>query len=517
MCKEETIDRIENYVIQKVDQVDFSYRKPLRPISCILDKKSDVMKLSTIVLAILIIFPLTDIWSTNLEISNVRIVNRDGVANHPISVIFDIKWDNSWNNEKNHDAVWVFMKFGGEWDNHVKLNPSNHRVLKTRSSNDVSPSIDVSSDSLGFFIFPSGEFRGTADYKLQILLDTANQEISWRKLNGLQVFGVEMVYIPQGAFTLGSPDEESIRRASFYKSDNDGNPAGLFTVSSEASINVSPTNGNFYYWSEEALYNGDQQGPIPAEFPKGFDAFYIMKYELTQGQYVDFLNKLPANWTYIRSPLGGRDYHKKRGGIYFKEGKYIAKHPHRPMNYVSFTDGLAYSDWAGLRPITELEYEKAARGSEEAIPAGFVWGTDSYDQLERYVNEDDDLITTNDFDESMLSDETRPILGASYFWVMDLSGSVWEKVITVGNPVGRAFKGSHGDGILDFGHATNEDWPKSDDEVGGFGYRGGGYYEVGTIYSDFNPHSPTGYRYYGAWSGGPRYISYGYRAGRTVD
>ena len=30
------------------------------------------------------------------------------------------------------------------------------------------------------------------------------------------------------------------------------------------------------------------------------------------------------------------------------------------MNFVSFTDALAFTDWAGLRPITELEYEKAA-------------------------------------------------------------------------------------------------------------------------------------------------------------
>ena len=34
--------------------------------------------------------------------------------------------------------------------------------------------------------------------------------------------------------------------------------------------------------------------------------------------------------------------------------------------------------------------------------------------------------------------------------------------------------------------------------------------------SDFNPHSPIGYRYYVAWSGGPGYVAYGYRAGRKA-
>ena len=48
------------------------------------------------------------------------------------------------------------------------------------------------------------------------------------------------------------------------------------------------------------------------------------------------------------------------------------------MNYVSFTDGLAFTDWAALRPITELEYEKAARGPSEPIDAEFVWGTNTY-------------------------------------------------------------------------------------------------------------------------------------------
>ena len=128
-----------------------------------------------------------------------------------------------------------------------------------------------------------------------------------------------------------------------------------------------------------------------------------------------------------------------------------------------------------------------------------------------------ETVTSNGWDESQLDDSTRPVFGASYYWVMDLSGSVWEKVITIGNEIGRQFTGSHGDGILDFGHATNADWPNSNDEVGGFGYRGGGYYQTGTYYSEFNPHSPIGYRYYGAWSGGPHSIAYGFRAGRTDE
>ena len=455
--------------------------------------------------------------ATDVSVENVRVVNRDDVLQTPMSVIFDLKWKNAWNNAKNRDAVWVFMKYAGAWNNQVKLKSTGHKVLQNRIADSPSPTIEVSEDGLGFFIYPSTAYRGDQDFKLQILLDTTGIKISYSQLTGLTVYPLEMVYIPEGGFSVGSPDEAAIKRAAFYQSDANGQPKGTFTISSESPIEVGAKENALYYWSETALYNGDQQGPIPGEFPKGFKAFYVMKYELTQGQYAAFLNTLPENWTYLRSPIGGKTYYEKRGGIRLKNGKYVADNPHRPMNYVSFTDGLAFTDWACLRPITELEYEKAARGPAKPIPAEFVWGNNTYDLLERYVNEEAELVMANGHDESELTDQNRPVFGASYYWVMDLSGSVWEKVITIGNPIGRAFKGSHGDGKLDFGHATNSDWPTSDNEVGGFGYRGGGYYQVGTVYSDFNPHSPVGYRYYGAWSGGPRYISYGYRAGRTAE
>ncbi|PHN00840.1 formylglycine-generating enzyme family protein [Flavilitoribacter nigricans] len=457
------------------------------------------------------------LFATDLTIENIRAVYRPDVAPDQARVIFDLRWKNAWNNDRNHDAVWVFVKLDGYYNNHVKLKPAGHRVLVNRLPGTTEPRIEVAADSLGILIYPSGNYRGDVDLKLELLLDQG-RPFNGRRLQGnFQVYGLEMVYIPAGGFTLGSPDDPAREKAAFYRSDAAGEPDGLFEIRSEAAIPVGPNAGELYYWSENALYNGDQQGPIPEAFPKGFRAFYIMKYELTQGQYAAFLNHLPDTWTYVRSPLGGRDYYEHRGGIRLIDGKYVADNPKRPMNYVSFTDGLAYTDWAALRPLTELEYEKAVRGPAQPIPGEFVWGTNNYDQLERYVTPDAELVLANGHSESELTDANRPVFGASYYWVMDLSGSVWEKVITVGNPVGRQFVGSHGDGNLSFGHATNADWPKSDDEVGGFGYRGGGYYEVGRSYDDFNPHSPVGYRYYGAWSGGPRSIAYGYRAGRTAQ
>ncbi|MEM8896877.1 MAG: SUMF1/EgtB/PvdO family nonheme iron enzyme [Bacteroidota bacterium] len=416
--------------------------------------------------------------ASGIKVENVTVINRMDVLNTPLAVQFDISWENAWHNDKNHDAAWVFMKYGGQWNNQVHFTEDGHKIILNRSRV-AKPTIKLSPEKNGFFLYAGKSFRGDVNLRILMQIDTSKTNPSYNQMNNLKVFGLEMVYVPEGPFTLGSPDLASISRASLYKSDENGNPSGLIRITSKGAIQVAAREDSLYYWSEEDLYNGDQKGPVPAGFPKGYEAFYVMKYELSQGQYAAFLNTLPDSWTFQRSPTGGKDYHKKRGGIHFKNGKYAAENPDRPMNFVSFTDGLAFTDWACLRPITELEYEKAARGPGEPLPSEFVWGTSSYEKLERMTNLDGELIFQGDLDESMLSDETKERLGASYYWVMDLSGSLWEKVITIGNPIGRAFKGTHGDGKLDFGHATNEDWPTSDDEIGGFGYRGGAFMQEG--------------------------------------
>ena len=467
---------------------------------------------NSVIYILFILIPL-EVGSTDLRIENIRPVWQPELDREAPSVLFDISWKNAWNNSKNHDAIWVFTKFTSVWDRHPKLAADGHKIV-AQFEESVGLDFMVSPDSLGVMISPSSTFRGNIHCRIQLFLDTTSQQIDWRKMNGMTVYGIEMVHIPEGSFTLGSPDEPAIKNAAFYKSDANGNPDGLITVESEAAIPVGAEKGQLYYWSEEALYNGDQQGPVPANFPKGFDAFYIMKYELTQGQYVEFLNKVPDNDTYIRAPQAGKDYYKKRGTIYYKDGKYMAKDPHRPMNYVSWEDAMAFTDWAALRPLTELEYTKAARGPEEPVPFQMVWGTDNMNELVRHNKKDGGLVLDHGLNEGDIRDNNRAQFGASYYWVMDMSGSVWEKVITIGNALGRGFTGNHGDGSIDFGKANVEGWPLSDDEKGGYGYRGGGYYESNLI-GQFNPHSPIGYRYYGSWSGGPRYVAYGYRAGHS--
>ena len=70
--------------------------------------------------------------------------------------------------------------------------------------------------------------------------------------------------------------------------------------------------------------------------------------------------------------------------------------------------------------------------------------------------------------------KTREETGGSYYGIMELSGSLYERCITVGNPEGRAFTATHGNGTLTNGGLANvSSWPITNT---GIGYRGGSFF-----------------------------------------
>ncbi len=440
--------------------------------------------------------------------------SRDNREPH---VVFTVSWKNAWRNGKNHDAAWIFMKFvndGGGY-RHIYLNPNDIEII---DDGPVAPIVQVSEDKTGMFIYPASNYRGDVSWRIKMKVDSS----TFIRFNPgsakLKTSAIEMVYIPEGGFTLGDPDERALSFSSFFKSDASGNPDGLYKITSEdQEIKVGPERGALYYTSLHKPYQGDMTGTVPASFPNGYSAFYIMKYETSQGQYTDFLNTLSGGQSQMRAPHGGKGYYKYRGTIKIKDDKFYAGKPARPANYITWDDGAAFADWAGLRPMTELEFTKASRGPGEPIPHEFPWNTDSKEQILRRVNLEGDLVLLNGLDESQLNDQNRDQFGASYYWVMDLAGSLWEKCVTIGHDIGRAYKGSHGDGNLTgYGKANNADWPKGIDEEGGYGYRGGGFYYNGGSNTEFNPHSPIAYRPFGSWAGGTRSVAYSQRYVRTA-
>jgi formylglycine-generating enzyme required for sulfatase activity len=397
-----------------------------------------------------------------------------------------------------------------------------HARLNTTAANHTAPAgstISVPSDGTGVFIHRSS--AGTGAFNL------TDVQLRWDYgLNGMpddamiqvQVFAIEMVYVPQGGFSVGSGGINNSAEFYTYTSNVP------YLISSEGQITVGTSNGNLYY-PNNTNYGGDRQGPIPAAFPKGFNAFYCMKYEISQGQYRDFLNCLTGIQQTARTASGGVSSpagtpalsNSNRNGIVIQnpgvtasltpavyacnldadanfnetvDGEWIA------CNLISWMDGCAYADWSGLRPMTELEFEKACRGFQVPVADEYAWGNTSITAAtgisnsgatsETFSNSGANCAHLNGIGGPLrvgafaTATTTRSQSGASYWGIMELSGNVMERAVSVGDAVGRNFTGTHGNGILSkYGHANASTWPGIDanSEVtsgNGSGLRAGG-------------------------------------------
>ncbi|MBO6524012.1 MAG: SUMF1/EgtB/PvdO family nonheme iron enzyme [Balneolaceae bacterium] len=429
--------------------------------------------------------------------------------------VFNVSWKNAWHNDKNYDAVWLFFKSiprEGQ-AHHISILPDSHIEITTFSDRNTKLSFDVTEDSTGLFIYPSEEFRGNISATLKISLERDQFYSIRNRASSFRVFGIEMVNIPKGSFVLGEPGEDARQFGSFYNPTSSSLPE----LSEEKTVLEVRENGSFYYQNHEG-YEGDQTGIIPADFPKGVSSFYVMKYEITESQYVSFLNSLKGEMLSSRDIINTEYYNYDGGSITLEEGRYSTKHPNKPAILLSWKDMMGFADWAALRPMTEFEFTKAARGNRKPISGELPWGNSNKYGVQRLPDTTGELHMNNSWTEDMLSQNTLSLFGASYYWVMDLSGSLWERMVTVGHPNGRTFIGTHGDGLLsEKGEATNKDWPSGEIDAGGVGFRGGGFYGYTREYHEYNPFSPIAYRPYGAWHGVDRGKAYGGRLVRTAN
>ena len=445
----------------------------------------------TLTLAMLFCF-LTN--ANNITVSNISLEN----LNEPdwVQVEFDLSWENSWRlsaGPSNWDAAWVFIKYrvnSGDWQ-HAQLSQTDF-VAASGST------VDITTDGVGAFVYRDSD--GSGDLNLQ------NMRLRWdygsidpNDIIDIQVFALEMVNVPEGPFSIGSPGSEVGKFYSWITT----NP---YRVESENAITVSGGLGNlFYSTAVGGSRPGDQLGPIPAEFPKGFNAYYCMKYEMTQGQYVAFFNTLTSAQKIENDVTGvngkGQDTELNRNGISWEEGSASATttSPDIPLNYVRNITLYAYLDWSGLRPITELEYEKACRGPIAPKADELAWGSANIAAATyTLINQaqPNELVTNPEVGTgnayygltngtptgpkrvgilaASAINKTREETGGSYYGIMELTGNLYERCITVGNPEGRAFTATHGDGAISAaGIANVNSWPIDNT---GIGYRGGSFF-----------------------------------------
>jgi uncharacterized protein YjdB/formylglycine-generating enzyme required for sulfatase activity len=404
-------------------------------------------------------------------------------------VNFNISWAESWRGPQrptwveasdNWDAAWVFIKYresDGEWQ-HATLASSGH----------IAPSgatVNVPSDGMGAFIYRSSSGYG---------LFTANGVgLQWsHAADGVpdgtsvevRLFGIEMVFVPQGVFSLGSGGNSTGE----FRAGSSNTP---FVVSSQSSIELGDALGQLNWTT--STNTGSPSSSTNASFPTGFGAFYVMKHQVTQGEYVNFLNTLAQSQANERKHTVSAIRNAITGS---SVGSYATSLPFVASNYMSWADGAAYADWAGLRPMTELEFEKAARGPVTPVANEFAWGSTSITQATGLANAGTITETPTPPDANAVyglgvqgpvrvgsfaaPGRSRQQAGAGYYGALELSGNLWERSVTVGNAEGRAFTGTHGNGSLDAsGNANVWSWPGSN--AVGAGFRGGNWYNVGDL------------------------------------
>ena len=318
---------------------------------------------------------------SNLSISNIKLINNDIVDTRYKStdfrlVQFDISWQNSWRDNINWDAVWIFVKYKVERDEwkHATLNYVDGNATNDGHKQPKGAVLTTPPDGKGIFIYRSEitDHMSSVNFdKILLRWNSGTDDIPNGANLDIQVFGIEMVYVPKEAFAVGSGGSE-------FK-------GFKLTTITTGDATVAPKGNGGILGSPRGGYPAGQISPQNPSWPNGFNAFYCMKYEISQGQYANFLNTLSANQAKNR-------YANRRSARYtIRESNevFFASAANRACNFLSWSDGAAFADWAALRPLTELEYEKACRGPKDPVKNEYAWGSANIHKLVyKLINED---------------------------------------------------------------------------------------------------------------------------------
>ncbi len=447
----------------------------------------------------LFMFASYSVFANNITVSNFSLTGQNA-ANHYVMVKFDITWENSFRvstGPSNWDAAWVFVKYRvgtGAWM-HTWLNNTGHinptgSTISTGLLDPALPFNQTTNPGIGAFMYRDADGTGTfSKTGVQLRWNYGANGVADNAVIDISIYAIENVYVPQGSYYAGSGGMESNH---FYKYPTTTNP---YQITSEGAITVGTATNNLYYTA--STYAGDALGPIPSAFPKGYNAFYCMKYEISQQGYVDFLNSLTATQAVNRYSASNYGYY--RYGITASSGVYSTTNPFVACNYISWADLAAYLDWSGLRPMTELEFEKSCRGTLAAVPNEYAWGTTGI-ASGAYTLSNSGLTNENiatNYSTTVGNAATwntisiygpvrvgifagnglntgRVTAGATYYGIMEMSGNLYERPVSVGNPTGRGFTGSNGNGLLTAtGDADASNWPGT--TAVGSGFRGSGW------------------------------------------
>ncbi|MBN1353252.1 MAG: hypothetical protein JW994_01095, partial [Candidatus Omnitrophica bacterium] len=299
-------------------------------------------------------------YGNNLSLSDGLLVVQDESAD-TIKIRFSVSWNNSWRDSTNYDAVWIFAKFstdaGKTWD-HVTLNSSGTNPSGFSIGTGSKVAIVVPFDKKGCFIQRSENGSGTLSASnIDLVWDYGADGVSDDDANSastvIKIFGIEMIYIPESSFLVG--DADATQTACIKAGKTLNSPA---SISSESAVSFNNLdNGPFYYQSgsNDGEWVSGTSFTVSSSFPKGYKAFYLMKYEMSQGQWIAFFNTLTDDQKVSRdmtsSSANGKasDAVVKRNAVSFvSSGDAMlvnGREQDRACNFISWMDLCAYADW----------------------------------------------------------------------------------------------------------------------------------------------------------------------------
>ncbi|MBN1960302.1 MAG: SUMF1/EgtB/PvdO family nonheme iron enzyme [Deltaproteobacteria bacterium] len=239
--------------------------------------------------------------------------------------------------------------------------------------------------------------------KLSVAVNTSNVSYSAGAARISPVDGMTQVYVPAGAFTMGSSDK-SIKR----------------------------------YLAQCKACKGEWFVDQKPQHQVTLDAFWIDKTEVTNAMFEQFVaatgyrtegeilgsgivfNQAAKDWRLVQ----GADWRHPQG----PQSNLLGLDNH-PVVHVTQSDAIAYCEWAGRRLPTEAEWEKAARCTDRRE---YPWGNEPVSQDRANFADRNLAIWSGN---SAIDDGavfTAPVGsytgGASPYGVLDLAGNVSERV-----------------------------------------------------------------------------------------
>lgn len=475
--------------MKTIFQKTVPYPKTFAPVrsTCVLKTKS-----KSLVFYFYLLFCI--VLSTNTSKANNLQITGIAVNQTTKNITFTLSWDNSWRvatPPNNWDAVWIFVKW--KCCSEGPAVAFTHGVLNSTTASHSYTNMEAMTTVNGT-ITQSAAQGETLDYTTGIMLrrnsvglGTTTSSVSLN-IPGLpdvgidittNVYGIEMVYVPQGDFWVGDGDGTATTcctGGSYYKFLNAAAFAGAPMKITSAFETETST---FYTADGPTTYD-----PVPAEWPKGQYGFYIMKHEITQGLYAEFLNSLGVVAAGLRYP---GYFGTNRNQLNVEAGVYSTTKPDRAQNFLGWADVSALLDWASLRPMTETEFEKACRGiGGVSITNEYAWGNTNIDVGLTFAapaleNGTEVTIAGNAVYSNAgftngdggsgpsragifaTATSTRQEAGASYYGVLDLTGNLREVVVGMITPAAsNTFTRTWGDGTVDIttgNHNVAGGWP----------------------------------------------------------